>query len=148
MVQDFVELKTPASTGKACTGDMRLTFAARLYPALELRWPQHLQFLPPIRTGPEDDRIQHFDPTLLPTDECSIVASKLNAHHHLWDDLADDDELGTSIADWCAGAEWTAANFGSPTLLQRRRWRSHADQLPDVMLGHRTLVKCISWRTC
>jgi hypothetical protein len=109
----------------------------------------HNLYLPPIRAGPEDDRIQRFDPLLLPSDDCSIVAGDLNAHHHLWDNYADDDELGVSIADWCAGVEWSTVNSGLPTFLHRGAGGDRTPtSSPDVSLGHRKLVRRASWRTC
>jgi ribonuclease HI len=107
----------------------------------------HNLYLPPIRTGPDDDRVQHFDPVLLPNDDGSIIAGDLNAHHHLWDDLADDDDLGTSIADWCVGAEWMAANSGIPTFLHRGAGGNITPtSSPDVTLGHRKLLRRVTWR--
>ena len=108
----------------------------------------HNLYLPPIRAGPDDDRVQHFDPTFLPTNDRSIIAGDLNAHHHLWDDLANDDDLGESIADWCAGAEWMAANSGLPTFLHRGAGGDITPtSAPDVTLGHRNLLRRVTWRT-
>ena len=95
----------------------------------------HNLYLPPIRTGINDDRVQRFDPHFLPSGQSTIVAGDLNAHHDLWDDNADEDALGTSIADWSANADWTAANTGQPTFMHRGAGPdAAAPSAPDVAL--------------
>jgi ribonuclease HI len=108
----------------------------------------HNIYIPPIRTGVNDDRVQRFDPTFLPTGQSTIIAGDLNAHHFLWDDNSDEDTLGTLIADWCANADWTAANSGQPTFMHRGVGPSvAAPSAPDVSLGHQRLLQRSTWQT-
>ena len=55
--------------------------------------------------------------------------------------------MGESIAEWCAGAEWVAANFGIPTFLHRGAGGNITPtSSPDVTLGHHKLLRRVTWR--
>ena len=85
---------------------------------VRLLGPQNLDvfniYRPPIRaTG--DDREDNFDPSLLPSDDASILVGDVNGHHPSWDLECDAaGAVGERIADWMEAVGWVPLNSGEP----------------------------------
>ena len=98
---------------------------------------------PPIRSAEDDDRVDNFDPTLLPTDDKTIVVGDVNAHHPSWDSGCDAaDAVGERLADWLGAAGWAPLNSGEPTFAS---YRSGGQSAPDLVACGATLARRARW---
>ena len=86
-------------------------------------------YRPPIRAT-NDDREDHFDPTLLPSDNDCLLVGDINGHHPSWDNgCAAADEVGDRIAGWLEDVGWVPLNSGAPTFAS---YRSGGQSAPDL----------------
>ena len=100
-------------------------------------------YVPPIRTGTNDAREQHFSPIILPMNHRTMVVGDFNGHHQLWDDHCDrPDPIGEQLSDWFLQRNCTTFNTGAPTHLHRGTGGQSA---PDVTICHRELAKITNW---
>ena len=99
-------------------------------------------YRPPIRaTG--DDREDRFDPSLLPSDDETIIVGDINGHHPWWDDSCQEaDSVGDRVVDWLEAAGWTPLNNGSPTFAS---YRTGGQSAPDIAACSRSLAQRARW---
>lgn len=100
-------------------------------------------YRPPIRATEEDDREDHFDPSLLPSDDETIIVGDVNAHHPSWDAAcAVADGVGDRIADWMETVEWLPLNSGEATFAS---YRTGGQSAPDLATCGAALARRARW---
>lgn len=96
-------------------------------------------YRPPIRSSDADQRVDNFDPDLLPCDDNTIIVGDFNAHHPLWDSACDSaDAAGDRVAAWLDRTGWTVLNSGEPTLVERQ-------SAPDLAACSTELSRRTTW---
>lgn len=101
-------------------------------------------YRPPIRAT-DDDRIDHFDPRVFPTDNETLLVGDVNAHHPSWDIACDTpDTVGDRIAGWMDGIGWGPLNTGAPTFTS---YRTGGHSAPDLVACSADLARRASWTT-
>ena len=113
---------------------------------VRLLGPQNLDVLniyrPPIRaTG--DDREDRFDPSLLPSDDTTIIVGDFNGHHPRWDSACvTADAVGERVAAWLEAVDWVPLNTGEATFAS---YRSGALTAPDLAACSSSLARRARW---
>ena len=113
---------------------------------VRLLGPQNLDVLniyrPPIRaTG--DDREDRFDPSLLPSDDTTIIVGDFNGHHPRWDSACvTADAVGERVAAWLEVVDWVPLNTGESTFAS---YRSGALTAPDLAACSSSLARRARW---
>ena len=105
----------------------------------------HNIYIPPIRSGATDQRLNNFDPTFLPDGDDTIIVGDVNAHHPIWDDsLEDPDALGEKFADWLENCNLVACNSGEPTFIHQATGNRST---PDLSLVSENIEAITDWST-
>jgi ribonuclease HI len=105
-------------------------------------------YVPPIRGGGADARVQHFDPTKIKTNCRTFVCGDLNCHAPSWDDHCAEDALGTKVQDWMTANDLVAANTGQHTRMARAAAANgeYPKSAPDVTVHHAVWDGRVQWR--
>ena len=99
-------------------------------------------YRPPIRAT-DDDRVDRFDPRLLPSDGETIIVGDFNGHHPWWDgSCLEPDPVGVRVADWLEEVGWTPLNSGEPTFAS---YRSGGLSAPDLAACSGSLARRARW---
>ena len=60
-----------------------------------------------------------------------VIGGDFNAHNVMWDTVAEEDDMGTDIVDWCMETNTKIANDGSYTYMDRGSARKST---PDITM--------------
>ena len=101
-------------------------------------------YRPPIRAM-DDDRVDNFDPGMLPSNKETLLVGDVNAHHPLWDQgCAAPDDVGGRIGDWLDSVGWRPLNTGDPTFTS---YRTGSHGAPDLAACSDELARRTTWKT-
>ena len=103
----------------------------------------HNLYVPPIRTGRNDERVNNFNIDLLPSGPNNIIVGDVNYHHPSWDDNCDEpDDGGTSIDDWTTHHNVQIINSGEATHLHQGTGNLST---PDIAIVSNNIAPFTDW---
>ena len=100
-------------------------------------------YVPPTRTGVNDNRRDPFAEPFLPTGRDWIIVGDFNCHSGEWDHETEDDNRGTTLAGWLDNSNLHVLNDGTPT---RRGYDTGKTSTPDISLCSHNIIMRTDWK--